>query len=476
TAVKDKIGGRSANGKDKSDDPRAKLREELKEIRDKQAGLKQSRQKVFDQLDAINKSVKTKVAELRAAKDKAAYKTVGEIDGEISKLESAIQSGRLKLVEEKRAINDITALRKSRRVVETFEEQQRVIDEEKKRLDEIRKQLDAFNNKALSDRYQEIQTELDKINKASDADRDQRRSLFGQRDDIQKEMDELYNSRRALNTSYREANDLYYQWQQEERVRRAEAARLRRHREHEEQLEAQIKEIMEQADAPAYTLEIESCDAIVAYLQSHLAGGKDKGAATAADTTATPVGGKLDIRRVDAGENTPKGMVLKKKSERDEENYFVGKKQAAKKAQPAADASTPSTARKESAAAPFKLPLSVMERFWGIKVEVPTSRDDVPKALEAVQARKQWYTEHQTEATEANRKAATEKAEGLRRRAADELKREEEREQKRSEERAAAADSRKQQRQQSSGRGKKAGNKDGKDNNKDSKDKSEEAA
>ncbi|KAI8057968.1 hypothetical protein BDF22DRAFT_663093 [Syncephalis plumigaleata] len=439
--VKDKIGGKSTgSGKDKSDDKRTKLRNELKEIRDKQAGLKQSRQKVFDQLDAINKSIKSKVADLRAAKDKTPYKNVSEIDAEINKLEDIIQGGRLKLVEEKRAINDITSLRKSRRAVETFEQQQQVIDEEKKRADEVRKQLDAHNNKALSDRYTEIQAELDKLNKANDADRDQRRTLFGQRDEIQKELDELYNSRRALITNYREANDLYYQWQQEDRVRRAEAARTRRHREHEEQIEAEIKEILEMADAPAYILRL-----------------KDKTSANVADTNATPVGGKLEVRRIDSSDNAPKGMMLKKKSERDEDDYFVGKKQSAKKSQ-AANASAP---RKEAAVAPFKLPLSVMERFWGIKVDVPTSRDDVSKALEAVQARKQWYLEHQKEATETNRKQAEEKAEELRRRAAEDLKREEEREQKReqkrNEERAAAADSRK-QRQQSSGRGKKPSN------------------
>jgi hypothetical protein len=374
------------------------------------------------------------------------------------------------LVEEKRAINDITALRKSRRTVETFEQQQQAIDEEKKRADEIRKQLDAHNNKALSDRYTEIQAELDELNKANDADRSQRRTLFGQRDEIQKELDELYNNRRALTTSFREANDLYYQWQQEDRVRRAEAARVRRHREHEEQIEAEIKEIMEMADAPAYTIEIESCDAIVAYLQSHLVGNKDKAANATADTTAAPIGGKLDIRRVDASENAPKGMMLKKKSERDEDDYFVGKKQSAKKSQ----SGNTSTTRKEATVGPFKLPLSVMERFWGIKVEVPTSRDDVSKALEAVQARKQWYVEHQTEATEANRKQAEEKAAELRRRAADDFKREEEREQKReqkrNEERAAAADNRK-QRQQSSGHGKKSNN-----NNKAISDKTEEKA
>ncbi|KAI9591564.1 hypothetical protein BDF19DRAFT_344296, partial [Syncephalis fuscata] len=393
----------STGGKGQPDDKRTKLRNELKEIRDKQAGMKQSRQKVFDQLDAINKSIKSKVTELRTAKDKVPYKSVSEIDDEINKLESVIQDGRLKLVEEKRAINDITALRKARRVVETFEQQQQAIDEEKKRADEIRKQLDAYNSKALSDRYSDIQKELDNLNKANDADWDQRRTLFSQRDEIQKELDELYNSRRTLNTTFREANDAYYQWQQEDRVRRAEAMRIRRHREHEEQLEAQIKEILETADAPAYTIEIESCDAITAYLQTHLAGGKDKVSTTTSDTTATPVGGALEIRRVESSGNAPKGTALKKKSQRDDDDYFVGKKQTAKKAQPAAA----STSRKE--AAPFKLPLSVMERFWDIKVEVPTSRDDVSKTLEAVQERKQWYANNQTEATETNRKSAEEK-------------------------------------------------------------------
>ncbi|RKP07932.1 hypothetical protein THASP1DRAFT_2055, partial [Thamnocephalis sphaerospora] len=391
-------------------DKRTVLRKELSEIRNKQASLKKSRQDVFNRLEAINKSVKSKVDELRAAKSKAPYKSVDEIDDEISRQEKRIESGQLKLVEEKRAITEITAMKKARRAVETFDEQQAAIDEEKKRADAVRAELDTFDNKALSKRYTEIQEELDTLTKAKDADWDKRKELFAQRDQLQKELDEQFNARRAQQTANREANDAYYQWQQEDRVRRQEAMRARRQREYEEDLEAQIEEVRDAAAAPAFTAEMESCDAIIAYIQINLLSGRGAKADDVTAAAAEPAGGKLELRRVDPNTNAPKGTVLKKKADR-EDDYFAGRQTVAKKQQ-----QKPSEPRKE---APLKLPLSVMERFWEIKVEVPTSRDSLSNALSAVEERKKWYVEHQAEESAANKQRAEERIVELTRKAAE---------------------------------------------------------
>lgn len=56
-------------------------------------------------------------------------------------LERKIESGSLKLVDEKKALADISASKRSRRAVEGFQAEQESIDADRARADELRKQL-----------------------------------------------------------------------------------------------------------------------------------------------------------------------------------------------------------------------------------------------------------------------------------------------------------------------------------------------
>lgn len=54
------------------------------------------------------------------------YKTVSDVDSAIARLQAQVESGSMKIVDEKRALAEMTNLRKSRRGIEGFEAQQKV--------------------------------------------------------------------------------------------------------------------------------------------------------------------------------------------------------------------------------------------------------------------------------------------------------------------------------------------------------------
>jgi uncharacterized coiled-coil DUF342 family protein len=87
----------------------------------------------------------------------------------------------MKLVEEKKALAEISQLRKSRRVVEGFATQQESIDADKAKVDEIRKELDDPEAKALNDKFDGLRKELDEINRKMDEQSKVRDGLFEER-------------------------------------------------------------------------------------------------------------------------------------------------------------------------------------------------------------------------------------------------------------------------------------------------------
>ncbi|KAJ2022101.1 multicopy suppressor of BFA (Brefeldin A), partial [Coemansia sp. S85] len=91
-------------------DKRSKTLGRLQEIRAEQAELRKSRGKVFDRQAALTASISKKAAELKAQQSKLTYKTLDEIDETITKSEKQIDSGSLKIVDERRLSSEVSAL------------------------------------------------------------------------------------------------------------------------------------------------------------------------------------------------------------------------------------------------------------------------------------------------------------------------------------------------------------------------------
>jgi molecular chaperone GrpE (heat shock protein) len=118
-----------------------------------------------------------------------------------------VDSGKLKLGDEKRALQEITNTRRLRRTIEGFQAEQAAIDREKEQEEELRAQLDDPETKAISERYEKLKAEFDNLKRESDETAANRDKLFDHRNALQGEMDTLWSLKKESQQRFRDAND-----------------------------------------------------------------------------------------------------------------------------------------------------------------------------------------------------------------------------------------------------------------------------
>ncbi|BGP41768.1 multicopy suppressor of BFA (Brefeldin A) [Rhodotorula kratochvilovae] len=396
------------------------VRKELDALRGEQARLKGGRGKTLDQLRTLQDAMNKKIKDLQAAKAKAPFKTVQEVENQIKSLERQVESGTMKLVDEKKALNEISALRKSRKLVESFATQQSAIDADKAKIDEVRKELDDPEQKAANVKFDGLRKELDEINKRMDEVSKGRDGLFEERNAISKQLDELFSRKKASATAFREANNKYYQKLNEDRAKRDERRRAER-KAHEDSKRAEINErLLEEAQAPAFEREIDDCRTLIRFFQQRIGlAPLDGPGANGASLFARPeVAGvpKLEIRKVE--NELPKGAVaLKKKGEQEEEAWggFAGKKGKKGGNKKAAPAPTSAAATENGDAAPapaadekLNLPLGTLTALMSLGIAAPLTTGEVQKAIDSLQLKMRYFNDNQDRVTK-ERVAAVQK-------------------------------------------------------------------
>ncbi|KAF8592344.1 hypothetical protein K439DRAFT_1315666, partial [Ramaria rubella] len=397
SAVKEKISLASKNGS--GNERRAALRAELDGLRGQQSSSKGSRSKILEQLKSIQDGIQKKVKDLQAARAKAPYKTVAEVDAQVKHLEKQVDSGNLKLGDEKRALQEISSLKRSRRTVESFQADQEAIEADRARTDELRKQLDDPEAKAVSERFDAIRAELDELKKESDEAYAGRNKLFEERNAFSAELDVLFSRKRESAQRYREATDRYYQKVNEERARRAERLKAQRAAEEEEKRKEIADRLLDEARVPAFQAKIEDCQTLIDYFSAKIAGGSTPVPAPTSLSTSKPdVAGvpKLELRQVE--QDAGKGLVARKKKSEGEESYFVGGKGKGKKG--AKGANTPSSPASSSGT--LNIPFATLTALLELSIPPPASTSELPRAIEDLKTKKAWYEANQDKVTAEN--------------------------------------------------------------------------
>ncbi|KAI7890611.1 uncharacterized protein EV154DRAFT_510984, partial [Mucor mucedo] len=373
---------------------REDLKNQLNEIRDKQSEIKKSKKSVYEQLDALNDSIKKKVGNVKSFQTKVPFKSTEEVDQRVRELEIQIERG-VRLVEEKKILQEISTLKRGRTQVEGVNEQQDAIERERTFYNELRKNVDDGENKRLSDEYELLNEELKTLLTDGAKQRDERNKLYDERTRIKLQLDEAFNTLRSSRDEHRKANDEYYTAVREARERRKETERLDKIKQEVEKREEVARQELELASLPAFEQEIILCDTLSAFLQGFVAKGN------LPNGVADPTNAALNAATLEANSNNaPQGFVLKKKE--DDEVYFMGGGKNKKKGGAA-------KAPKEKKSDILKLPLATMEDFFLVKVTVPTKISEVPATLEKLKERKDIYKAEQPKVTEANKKKAEEK-------------------------------------------------------------------
>lgn len=402
-AVKEKIALTSKDGP--AAERRAALRAEQDSLRATQGNNKSSRARVHEQLDAINANVAKRIKDLNAARQKAPFKTVSDVDNAIKNLDRQVESGSMTIAQEKRALADITSYKRARKAIEGFQAEDDAIQAEKAKAAELRKELDDPEAKALSERYDAIAKELETIKKESDEAYNNRNKLFDERNVIQKELNALHERKRESVQRYRDAHDRYWQKVNEDRARRAERYRVQRAADEEAKRVEIIANIREEARVPAYEVQIEDCQTLVDFFGKLLRGGAAAEAAIAEasqpskpDLAGVP---KLELRKVEVDEK----LVARKKKGEDEDNYFVGgkgKKKGAAKAPKEVDRS-----------GLLNIPLPTLTALLSLSIPPPASHAEIERTIEDLKTKKAWFEANQRQETEKNIEKAEEKIRSL---------------------------------------------------------------
>ena len=318
------------------------------------------------------------------------FKNVEEIDREIQRLEKVAESSTATLVDQKKAIAEISSLRKQKKLFAGFDEAQKGIDNVKIQIAELRKTMDNPEAKALSQRYDEADKEL----KAIKAEQDEAyKGLSALRDDRSKaysDQQEKYVSMREIKDQYHKARMAYRDYEQEQYRQRQERMKAERDAYNKEKRRKIADKKLEEASEPAYLDEILTAEGLIRYFDP-------SSPEAAAKSLRGPSGFAAEAQRSVDTNSEIKGMKVSKKEDR-EENYFMGtggKKGKKGKKGSAAASPAPGTPTEGK----FNLSIGIIEELAKVNIEPPMSQAGVPAVVEKLKEKRDQWKKDQDQKT-----------------------------------------------------------------------------
>jgi uncharacterized coiled-coil DUF342 family protein len=342
---------------------------QLNEIRQKQAGGKSARTSKQDQIKRLDEQLRSRITEQKNARSKIPYKSVEDLDRQIDRLESQVNGGMMKLVDEKKALAEISNLKKTRKTFSQFDTQQKDIDNLRAKIKEIKDSMDDPESKAMSEQYNKIQTELDGIKAEQDEAYKGLSSLRDERTKLHNEQREKFEAIRKIKDDYYGQKKAFTAYEREAKQKAWERRQAEFDRIDKEKKKARAQKMLEEAADPAYMDEIRRANSLLHFFDpSHHAEVK-------APLLANAGLGAQPTRKVDAA--GLKGTPLRRKEDRDDDYLPAVKK--GKKGKKGGNAAESSKG--------FNCPPSVIEDCASMGIDPPASAADVPGVVEKVKAK-----------------------------------------------------------------------------------------
>lgn len=198
-AVKEKIELAKPGGKSPH---QIELKEELRKLRAERSGRADSGAKLNDQIKALDTSIRTRIGEIKTAKDKLPFRSVEALDDKIREMEKKIESGTMRIVEEKKALADISTWNRQRRIFAELDQKQTAIEEDRAKVSELRQQKQDPEKKALEDKISTLQDELAKIQEEQDKGFKNLSSLRDERTRLQEVQNEKWQALQRLKDEF----------------------------------------------------------------------------------------------------------------------------------------------------------------------------------------------------------------------------------------------------------------------------------
>ncbi|CAK7227392.1 multicopy suppressor of BFA (Brefeldin A) [Sporothrix curviconia] len=369
--------------KDGPPSPTQKRRQELiaqlNEIRQKQAGSKTSRTSKLDQIKRLDEQLRSRIAEQKAARGKVPFKSVDDLDSQISRLDSQVNGGMMKLVDEKKALAEISNLKKVRKNFSAFDVQEKQISELRASIKQIKDSMDDPEAKTLSEKYNGLQAELDTIKAEQDGVYKNLSSLRDERSKLHSEQREKFDAIRKIKDEYYGAKKAFAAYEREARNKAWERKQAERERFDRERKKERAQRMLTEASDPAYLDEIRRARSLL-----HFFDPSSTPAPPAADASSSSLAA-TNVRTVDGA--GIKGQRLVRKEDREDEYLPAAKKAGGKK-----------SGKKEAGAKGFNVPPAVIEDCASMGLNPPASAADVPEVIEKIKAKlAHWETDQEAQ-------------------------------------------------------------------------------
>lgn len=377
-AIKEKIDLAQPNRNKDQANPTQKRREELiaelKDIRQKQAGFKNARTGKFDQIKRLDEQVKSRIAEQKAAKTKVPYKSLEDLDRQRDEKQRSVDSGTLKIVDEKKLLGEISAMTKMRKTFASFDDGQRQIDQLRAKIKEIKDSAEDPEQKALSERYAVLQKELDGIKAQSDEAYKSLGALRDERSRLKAEQDGTYAAIRKLKDDYYGQRRAFMNYEREARDRARDRQRAERERIAKERKKADAERFLQEASDPAFLEEIRRANSLLRFLDP-----------SAADASKAPLLADSGLaaeaqRKVD--DSGLKGMRLVRKEDREDDYLAPATGKKGKKGKKGGQGG-----QGAAEAGKYNCPPSVVQDCAYLNIDPPMSAAEVPAVADKVRAK-----------------------------------------------------------------------------------------
>ena len=324
--------------------------------------------------------IKKLIAEQKDARGRIGFKSTEEIDARIDGLQKQVDTGTMKLVDEKKALSEVSNLRRNKKAFVGIEELQTKIDEKKAEMADLKKTFDNPESRALSQKYEDNQKELDDIKAAREGTNKNFDSIKAERDKFHDEQQVTYQAIRKVKDdyhtqrkAYKEHEDLMWQQKRERQKTENDEFHRKKRKQHAEQK-------LEEASEPAFLDQIRTAEGLIRHFDPTY--GKEEGDKGPGEFAATAQ------RGVD--ESGFKGMKVARK---EEEDFFVGgggkKKGKGKKA-----AAAPPDSGK------LNMNIGIIEELAKVGVDPPSTQADVPSVVEKVKEKLAAWKKDQAAQTE----------------------------------------------------------------------------
>ena len=332
----------------------------------------------MDKIKRLDENLKARMNEQKVARSKVQFKSVDEVQRETDRLQKQVDTGTMRIVDEKKSLADISQLNRQKKGFAGFDEAEKGIADIKSQISELKKSMDDPESKALSERYTTIITELDKIKAEQDDAYKNFDSLKAERNKAHEDQQKRYSAVKDIKDKYYQSRRAAVDYEREARRIREEKRKVENDAYHRGRRQEVAKGKLEEASAPAYQEEIR----IAQNLMVHF----DPSQATKQEASGPGKFAATEIRKVEG--NDIKGTRLPSKKGEEEEAYFVGGggKKNKRKGGRAGGAESPAPS-----VGKFNLDMGTIDSLGKLGVDPPMSQNDVPAVVEKLKEKLNFW-------------------------------------------------------------------------------------